>query len=682
MKKDLNISLFKSEVNWNFFDLLKENLIIPIYQRNYKWNSKIIEVLFSDIEKKIEAKDDLLWLGVILFSQKSMECVVVDGQQRILTMFLIFKQFLSDFKVNKIKDTNTELGIYQDLENEKGQLTSEILVKHLMNERDKKTDNKIQKTLESVIELVKSCGENIIAKLGEDSFLKYIKEKVKCTILVLPNESYGYFEDINSKGVKLTLSEKCLGFLASEERAMFSKKDNQQLFRKLIGNKTLDCKLFFESFINVYSNETSQGLDAFLSFKIFFKNEKNSSKIFLDFLTATVELIEKSNEYEDFGRTYLREVCFKDYWIIYVKSKVEQKTDFIKYFLDTIWKFDLIRNLNGLVKIPIKLDVNRFAKKITFPRYKGFCVKVMKEDLNKKKVVLSYRGDVSKTSSLWTSNISRKRLKTLFFVLYCDGQRKFREYFHFIKNKKVTIEHLCAIKGPEAKKYGFNEEKLNRLENLHLLDSSKNSKIGNKSLEEKIRLLHPEKNEGISNFEFWGLEKEIKKDFEIVKDENRGNDNIFDAFWKKRIASINCRVKRLIDEGNLKLVFDILEVQTERRKRLRKIFTEENKLVTSSESKKIFVKSEQEIFYFGFFDQKGKGTIKKRFQVTKKDYLLLKEMVENGKKLVIIGCDDDEECFFKWNQIGREFINHYSGNISLHMTNKNWFKLKDHKIVL
>lgn len=83
---------------WSVNKLLKSNLVIPEYQRPYKWTSDNITDLILDIQKSIEEgrkySNFKYRVGtVILHLNDSDEFEIVDGQQRTLS-FLLLKLYL------------------------------------------------------------------------------------------------------------------------------------------------------------------------------------------------------------------------------------------------------------------------------------------------------------------------------------------------------------------------------------------------------------------------------------------------------------------------------------------------------------------------------------------------------------------------------------------------------------
>lgn len=80
--------------------LATQNIAIPSYQRPYRWSTKNVADLFLDIKTQTNKKS--YRLGSIVFHHDKGELDIVDGQQRILTLFLIVKAIL-DVRLRKIK---------------------------------------------------------------------------------------------------------------------------------------------------------------------------------------------------------------------------------------------------------------------------------------------------------------------------------------------------------------------------------------------------------------------------------------------------------------------------------------------------------------------------------------------------------------------------------------------------
>lgn len=84
-------------------ELNQFSFFIPSYQRGYKWTHKEVEDLLNDIDefkpKQIEDTDDKTWycLQPIVVKKRENDFEVIDGQQRLTTIFLILNYLNQDF---------------------------------------------------------------------------------------------------------------------------------------------------------------------------------------------------------------------------------------------------------------------------------------------------------------------------------------------------------------------------------------------------------------------------------------------------------------------------------------------------------------------------------------------------------------------------------------------------------
>ena len=64
---------------------------VPIYQRNYAWRAPQIEQLISDIQDAVARQESNYFLGnlVVTLRDKRRDFEVIDGQQRLTTLYLL-----------------------------------------------------------------------------------------------------------------------------------------------------------------------------------------------------------------------------------------------------------------------------------------------------------------------------------------------------------------------------------------------------------------------------------------------------------------------------------------------------------------------------------------------------------------------------------------------------------------
>ena len=74
----------------SLFDLGDE-YIVPLYQRAYAWEEKEIVQMLHDILDMKEQPDAKYYLGTLIVSHREGKYEVIDGQQRLTTLFLLLK---------------------------------------------------------------------------------------------------------------------------------------------------------------------------------------------------------------------------------------------------------------------------------------------------------------------------------------------------------------------------------------------------------------------------------------------------------------------------------------------------------------------------------------------------------------------------------------------------------------
>jgi hypothetical protein len=91
-------------------ELLRENFFIPSYQRGYRWTTQQVRDLLDDVWNFIESdhgKEEWYCLQPVVVKQKNGSWEVIDGQQRLTTIFLILKH-LGKFVESKRKTFELE----------------------------------------------------------------------------------------------------------------------------------------------------------------------------------------------------------------------------------------------------------------------------------------------------------------------------------------------------------------------------------------------------------------------------------------------------------------------------------------------------------------------------------------------------------------------------------------------
>jgi len=154
-------------------DLLKKDLKIPEYQRPYKWTLKNINQLIDDILYFNDKKS--YRLGTIVFHETNENLYIVDGQQRIITLFLIAYAI----KNNKEKKVFFKEDIKIDWEFKNN--ISQYNINKNYKEIQRRIDNLDEKTI------------------------KFLFEKCEIVVVILNNisEAFQFFDSQNARGKDL-----------------------------------------------------------------------------------------------------------------------------------------------------------------------------------------------------------------------------------------------------------------------------------------------------------------------------------------------------------------------------------------------------------------------------------------------------------------------------------------------
>lgn len=216
----------KYDVVGDLLESNKKQFIIPVYQRNYEWNKIQCKKLFDDIIEAYEKKKKH-FIGSIVYVElgeinKLHNYVIIDGQQRITTLYLLLKAMydtcldkdgyakeeISDILFNKdkyndlnltsqtklklkpIKTDNQQLLLLMNDDVDNMNLTSHIYLnylyfKSLINITLSTKDIRIKDILDGLKQLVAAV---IALKEGDD-------------------DPQVVFESINSTGLDLSLSD-------------------------------------------------------------------------------------------------------------------------------------------------------------------------------------------------------------------------------------------------------------------------------------------------------------------------------------------------------------------------------------------------------------------------------------------------------------------------------------------
>lgn len=199
--------------------IINNGFIIPEYQRTYDWEKELINQLFDDITLSKESKRDL-YLGVIvvLGNEGRKKLIVIDGQQRIITLLIILRCILDTNKLSKKdrKELNEKLSdLYFKTNEPKIKLNlqdTDKFFQEFILKYDENCLNNVDKRYTIIRRIIKA-KEIIDLRLRDirniNSIFKFIKEKISIVLIRTENEFsvYDIYESINSKKMELAVSD-------------------------------------------------------------------------------------------------------------------------------------------------------------------------------------------------------------------------------------------------------------------------------------------------------------------------------------------------------------------------------------------------------------------------------------------------------------------------------------------
>lgn len=199
--------------NSNIFDTDME-YIIPLYQRAYAWEDRQLIQLIEDIDDV--AEDANYYIGSLIVSQQSGRYEVVDGQQRLTSLYLL----LNCLGI-KTKPTLTFAC------REKSNYTLRNIEELLLENRSKLDMDRIEVGIQRGVKILShELGK---AEFDKESFIKKLAKVIVYRIEVPENTDLNrYFEIMNTRGEQLEqhdiLKATLMSYLSDDsEKGLFAK---------------------------------------------------------------------------------------------------------------------------------------------------------------------------------------------------------------------------------------------------------------------------------------------------------------------------------------------------------------------------------------------------------------------------------------------------------------------------
>lgn len=212
-------------------ELLQYNFFIPSYQRGYRWTEKQVTDLLNDIWDFIESdstKEEWYCLQPIVIKQQDDRKDVIDGQQRLTTIFLVLK-YLEKFIESDVKTFQLE---YETRN------TTKSNSKDFLNKVEQKTENEaldnidyyhIYKAFESIKKWFKNKA-GIYSSVSSEFITPFLRKTKVIWYDSNEEDAVEIFTRINSGKIPLTNAEliKALFLNSSNFRNKDGKNEEEQ----------------------------------------------------------------------------------------------------------------------------------------------------------------------------------------------------------------------------------------------------------------------------------------------------------------------------------------------------------------------------------------------------------------------------------------------------------------------
>lgn len=298
---------------WLFSDIIEKNkrvFKVPVYQRNYDWNNIQCEKLYQDI-MNANKRDHKHFTGTIVYivgldGSTLNEVLIIDGQQRLTTMYILLKALydaakgvsvrieaeIEEVMFNRNCDEKYKLKL-KPVKSDNEQLL--LLIKDKTDEMDRNSNiYKNYITFKNLIE------ETVTSGLELNDILNGIK-KLEIVEIVLDksqgDEPQKIFESINSTGLELSLADLIRNYLLMDDLNQDELYENYwSVIEKNVGYRNLGD--FVINFLNSQISKSVNDKNAYrlfkehceennLSHEDVLKNLKRTSKYYGAFIGET-----------------------------------------------------------------------------------------------------------------------------------------------------------------------------------------------------------------------------------------------------------------------------------------------------------------------------------------------------------------------------------------------------------
>lgn len=220
-------------------------LRVPIFQRSYAWEKSNIQDLLEDIRNSYPED---YFIGTIVVTNKDDYLEIVDGQQRLATISIIFATVRDLLRENDNKrkaDIIENSYLFEEsLREDKKQklrlnnVDNDFYLKKVIEHCDIKTTKESHKRIEKAYELIKEFVKNEFEDKGADhifDLVEYIEKNLKVIIVSASDEvnAFTIFETLNDRGLALSQTDLIKNYLFNKSDDRIN--ETQEIWARFTG---------------------------------------------------------------------------------------------------------------------------------------------------------------------------------------------------------------------------------------------------------------------------------------------------------------------------------------------------------------------------------------------------------------------------------------------------------------
>ncbi len=537
---EIKVTKFLSQNNTRF--------VIPVYQRNYNWSKLECKQLLNDIIEvgKNKGTNDH-FIGSIFYiqnennasptSESVTEYTVIDGQQRLTTLTLIYLVLYR---------------IAEELNNErlKAEISETYLINKFAYEEDEKLKLKPTENNDKALKyLLKGVNEefpdksklinnfNDLKKLITDENYQIVRKGlaklvfVEISLIKGENDPQRIFESLNSTGLELSQADLIrnyilIGLGREDQNKIYQ--NYWEVIEKFAKDKDSNSQVshYIRDYLTLINKKIPKIGEVYLAFKVKYPTVSTESiselEGYLEDIKRLVKhyskLINPQNEKDEDIKLHLNyinrleiNVAFPFLMKVYddYDSKIIDKSTFLKV-LELVQSFAWRRFIVGAPTNTLNKIFMSLYDKVDREKY----LRSIQESLLKKSGIQRFPKDEEVKEVLKSRNVYEIKPKSR--VYFLDRLENFenKEFVPIENNPKITIEHIFPQRPGRQWKIDVDKEYdfimgnyLHVIGNLTL--SGSNGELGNRPFREKRELYKKSRlwmNKDLSNLDgdIWG----------------------------------------------------------------------------------------------------------------------------------------------------------------------------------